>query len=232
MSIADAFLKVPRCSILWDRALDHPFVTTNERGQTESLKALAAVPVDVAKKVAIGVSGFFILNAVAIRPHIDTLIILDRSQRMERFWQGVEELLLEGEDRGKTLEKIRQLIERELFWRDCPKEMKSRYWTELTEEISQGISWLSDDIKFRSIQQIFQKRHFAFLKVDIKDEASIKAIREVLDEQSLHVDMLYISNIRECLEWQYLHDDHFKARFEKNVLMLVERGTQLIQAQS
>lgn len=209
------------------------FLTTNEDCQEAVLERLASEP--LVGNTAIGVSSFFILNAVAARGSegIENIVLVDCSLRVEHFWGEMQKVMAEARCREDVVGRVKELIIREKnryfsgcrqnFMRDGIEyetaEEKIEYRTKrelskLDTEIVAGHSWLSNDEKFEKIQKIFDAGKFVFLRIDLFESSSTEALYEVLKEKGFTVDMIYTSNV-----WDMLYAGNFANLRQLNSLL-------------
>ncbi|MES2122631.1 MAG: hypothetical protein V4492_07640 [Chlamydiota bacterium] len=180
------------------------FLHSNEDCQEETLQMLSEKP--VAGNTAVGVSGFFLLDAVAARSDkgsstIENIVLIDCSLRIEHFWKEMERIMGESSVRMEVIDKVRGLLENEKERYFCgsscrdPAEVAKSEVAHFDKGVTEGRSWLSKDENFEKIKKIFDAKKFVFLRMDLVDTSSIGVLCEVLKSQSLSVDMLYASNV-------------------------------------
>ena len=214
-----------------------PFITTNEEGAEQMLDILSGLPLN--GNAMLGVSGFFLLNAAGERASfcdeetgkIDTLILIDNSIRVEDFWQRVQPIIIQAENRGEVTQKIiNLLIERKDQYysgHPNPKETSTKsaqyQITKLNKEIESRNSWLSTDETFKRIQDIFRANRFVFKRIDLYDTQSITQLTDLLAQQGIRLDSVYVSNIAE-----YVTSDAQRESYRHSVKKLVEDKPLLI----
>ncbi len=184
------------------------FLTTNEEDKSKTLNTLANVPVQ--GDTFVGVSGFFSLNAAAVRGtmsfgEIKHIVIVDRGSRVEAFWKETAKIIRESSSRAEVIEKGGQLIEKnkELYFgggQIAPSVAARAAQEAFQKEISDGTSWLSSDEKFQSIKRIFDAGCFEFRRVDLFSNEQVEDLMDDLDDQGRTVDTVYVSNVHEYLE--------------------------------
>lgn len=207
------------------------FLTTNEGLHEEVLIELQREPVigntfldSHGGNTFIAVSGFCGLNIASVRgdesenpAKIDTIIILDRSLRVQNFWEKMKEIITSSNTRHEVIDKLEELIFSELFKvKGMPSHIKYDPLTDLRGEILAGNSWLSTTRRFNVIKQIFANKRFIFKRIDVTDLKSMQSLKEALLKNNRKVDTLYISNIPE-----YLKADQFES-FKQGISELVE----------
>lgn len=182
-----------------------------------------------------GVSGFFTLNAVAIRAinspdqtqSPDTVIIVDRSHHVEHFWTVMEPIIVSSKSRVKVIVKIEEIVQKYFeegrYYFEPGIDVKAALQS-LQAEISDGRSWLSTDAKFAKIKDIFAKGRFVFKRMELCDYASFQILSEVLQQNGITVDFIYLSN---CAE--YLETPQEKSAFIKSMEKIIQADTLVIQ---
>lgn len=216
------------------------FLTTNEDGQERTLSILEKTPLH--GDTMIGVSGFFILNAAAIRGRtssgrIENIILFDRSVRVEHFWERMQAIITGSEHRGEVFEKVAALLDNEKHWyynrteplskgEEDPRYAHQTYIQELRAEMEMGQSWLSSDEKFARIKAIFVQGRFIFKRADLTDVEAFRSIGLALKAEGLQVDTVYLSNT-----FEYLKSGKLEADFGESVEQLVAVNTLLVQTQ-
>ena len=237
MTSLDACLStVPLCSE-YDKYNDGLFLTTNESNQNETLDKLRRICMN--GNTAIGVSGCFILNAVAIRGYgasplsakkIEQIVIVDRDVCVEQFWDFMRNLLQKP---NLSREAAKQAIEKEIisnsgkYWPNNSSIIATGYKEILDCEIECGISFLSDETKFQVIHKIAMNGNLIFKRLDMFDPASLTAVAEALKKEGHAVDMVYVSNVSE-----YASNPVQKSGFLKSVEQIVDVATLVIAAES
>jgi len=228
------FLNVP----LSDQKTDYNqalFLVTNESNQQHLLGFLSQNT--IVGDTAIGVSGLFTLNAVAVRGihapsknRIKRILLLDCSSRVERFWNFMKQTLCENIPREEAIAKIQSHVWtlRGDYWPNRTDEMAWTMITRLAVEIQYGVSFLSNDEKYHKIRQIFADNGFVFKRIDLFSPLSCTAISSALRTGVHTVDMVYLSNVSECVFGQ----DEKIAGFSHSVRELVDDNTLVIHSKS
>lgn len=215
------------------------FLTTNEEDHLKVLEELKKEPIhgntlmemeSQGGQAIIGVSGFAALNMVAIRGEeasgdtgkIDTLIIIDRSAKVQAFWKAMHDIITSSQTRHEVLDKLDKLVHSEMFEvKDLPGHIKYEPLDGLYKEVTKDLSWLSSTRRFKKIKDIFDSGRFIFKCIDITDEKAMQSLHEALEKSKCVVDTLYVSNISE-----YLEPNEFEAY--KNGLMKVVNDKTLL----
>ncbi|MBI5274112.1 MAG: hypothetical protein HY860_03545 [Chlamydiales bacterium] len=212
------------------------FLVTNEKGQEKTLSILAKKP--ITGNVAIGVSGFFTLNAVAVRGReskentadIDTIIMIDRSIRVEHFWQHMQGIMRSSRSKEEVVIKIIALINdnARLYFRNdhsIPPDVAARSMiSNFINEIRDSKSWLSNDISFHKVKKIFDNGGFIFKRMDLLDFESFAKVADSIADNELSIDFAYISNVAEYVD----HSSKFKY-FLRSVSHITQPETLVIQ---
>lgn len=179
----------------------HPF----EEDHDATCTFASLQPITVGK-VILFTSGMGALNYTAIRSEsfstpakIEYLVCVDRSHSSKAFWEFLSNLIPHASRRQCT-HMIKRFIARNsqsLFEKPC----EARKWIKnLNEELRLKISWLSRDIRYQKIQQIFVNHCFVFVQGDLCSTHCLRGIVTVLRERNLFLDSVYLSNTREYAE--------------------------------
>jgi len=199
------------CCKGWDDYDHRPCLATNESMQSETLVDLAEEP--LTGNTVIGVSGFFTLNAAAFRGtasssshgEIENIILLDRSIRVEYFWEKMKKIIASSSNRFEVLDKVTHHLEkyRTFYYNngwETPKKTVSDMLEDLASEVFNDESWLCCDEKFAKIKQIFDKGHFIFKRLDLCDKKEIESVSKILKERNIAIDTIYLSNVVEYVD--------------------------------
>lgn len=212
--------------------LYRPLVATTAVCQRTTLATLRASP--QAGNTAVGVGCFFTLNAAAVRDsRLRTLIIVDKSLRVEHFWSRAALFIENLADRLTVIERIKELLllYQKPYFRGSPDgsndvEIDARSeGMALDDEISNGFSWLSDDVKFQRIRSIFTKRRFLFIRADLCDVRATRAFKSFLSRKKLTIDFLYLANVGE-----YVALENARSRYLKAMKNIVDSSMLVISA--
>jgi hypothetical protein len=187
---------------------DRVFLTSNELKQAATLDILQKAAIH--GNTIIGVSGFFTLNMASVRgikaahnaAEIDTIIMIDRSTRVEHFWTQMKGIIAESATSIEATSKVIELIEREKerYYKNekqPPHFHADRYIEGLHDDIRSSQSWLSSEDQFTKIKRIFARGRFVFKRLDLLEPSSFLRFAVVLSSNGLQVDTLYISNVAE-----------------------------------
>lgn len=203
MMAAHGFSHIPLCEGK-DSWRYRVFLHSNEDCQEDTLKTLSEKV--VTGNTAIGVSGFFLLNAVAARSAagsltIENIVLIDCSLRVEHFWKEMERIIRLSSARGELIDQVEGLLydESVRYFSGNPDmdtaALAKSGIRHLEVDVASGLSWLSTDENFEKIKKIFDANKFVFLRMDLKDASSVGRLCEVLKDHSFTVDMLYASNV-------------------------------------
>ena len=186
------------------------FLTTNESMQTKTLSTLAKHP--LTGNTMVGVSGFFTLNAAAIRGttcpeptgEIENIILIDRSVRVEHFWKQMKGIITSSSNRLEVIDKVKLLLESEKEryygngW-NTPEDTIAHLLKSLETEVLSGQSWLSSDDKFAKVKQVFDSGHFIFKRMDLCKPAAFQSMSAIFKERNITIDTIYLSNTVEYI---------------------------------
>lgn len=212
---------------------DRLFLTTNERGKTRALKLFAKAP--VVGNTMFGVSCLFLLNLAAIRGisqptsvktrEIEHIVVFNRSLIVENFCQTIQTIMEKATSRKEVIQEIHQLIlgNPNFYYPNPPpnrwnldsQKFASISLDQFRREISAGISWLSDDIRFEKIAKIFRNNHFHFLRLDLTEPRTFQQVAMEAARHEMSADTLYPSNIE-----QFLTTPLEKQRFRQSLELL------------
>jgi hypothetical protein len=190
------------------------FLTAHEGKQEKTLNTLAKQP--LVGNTMIGVSGFFILNAAAVRGSVcptatgelENIILIDRSVRVEHFWNKMQGIMADSTDRYSVIHKVVTLLANETdryfqgpgnTGNTSPSKFFVGCTMNLMEEIKSGVSWLSSDMKFDKIKKIFDNGRFIFKRADLCYPDTFKKIGQILKKEGATVDTVYLSNTSEYM---------------------------------
>jgi hypothetical protein len=211
------------------------FVTTNEVNQQETIGKLSRNA--VVGDTAIGVSGLFILNAIAARGSravstqtITHAIVFDCSRRVDHFWAFSKDLLgRPGIQRADVFEGIVKHIfeRRDYYWSKYSTELAQGYAVRLYREIQSGISFLSSDEQFSVIKKIVDAGNLVFKRIDMFNPRSFTVLSSSLLRTGHSVDMVYLSNVSEFAE-----APSYRSGFCESVRQIVDRSTLVVYAES
>lgn len=179
------------------------YLTTTENNQEKTLSTMKRQP--LVGDTFIGVSGLFSLNLVAARGEdqhasLDYMIMIDKSERVQRFWQSIEQIIIKNSLRENALKDIKSLLSQnsmDFFLTPLPCGCEFR---KFENEISRGESWLSTQESYEKIKRIFDSGHFIFKRLDLFDDKNIRDLSQTIKKLGLVIDTAYISNVREYAE--------------------------------
>lgn len=205
------FSSIPIPETNYDDYLHRPLVVTNEDSCFETLKIMSKRP--VIYETILGVGCFFTLDVASLQGtksidksrSIKHIIIFDRGYRVEHFWQNAEKIIKESENRLEVIEKIKALLKthanyyfKEYRNSDSPEQEAANECAVFDTAIEKHYSWLSDDIRFEKIKNIFINNCFYFGRVDLFRKLSLDWFKEAMNANKL--DAAYLSNLGEfCL---------------------------------
>jgi hypothetical protein len=201
---------------------DRVYVATNEANQRAVLATLKEMP--LAGEVMLFVSGFFGLNAAAVRgktagQKIQFLICIDISYRVQLFWEEMVAIIKGSSSKDQVTNKVIALIQnkQQVFFNRDPNKYQLKALAKLDYEIKKGISWLSTDENFEVIKSLFDANHFIFKRLDVCDEKAMATLSRCISSQGLNLDCVYLSNIREYASHdKLLHAFHLGIKCLRN----------------
>lgn len=215
------------------------YLNSNEEKSQENVRILAKKILPSHKDTVIGTSGLHTLNIAAFRGiensstsgEIKYIIIFDRSRRTEHFWQEAEKIITFAQDRFQAMEYITQLVlnNAEFYFSgnkscDSPAIQAKGAVYHLEFDYHHGHSCFSQEKTFRRIQDIFRKKNFFFLRIDVQDTAAFSALAKCINKFQLHVDTLYVSNIAEFVE----ETKNGLRKFQESMKGLIQNNTYII----
>jgi hypothetical protein len=128
------------------------------------------------------------------------LIVIDRSRRVEHFWQEMTKIIQAARTQQEVIEKIEALLftHKKLYFsggvKTSPEAACQEGMAHLQGEISRGISWLAEESRFRKVKKLFQQNRFAFLRLDFCDGHAMQSLSKSLSKHKLTLDTVYLSN--------------------------------------
>ena len=233
ISLQDRLNNIPSSQTVddWNHRV---FLATNETMQEKTLQILGKKELN--GNAMLGVSGFFLLNAAAVRPGdgIDTLILVDNSKRVADFWAEMKSIIEKATNRKEVVQKAKELLTRnatEYFSgeSDVPNDSLKEQLFLFDLEMNQRLSWLSSNEKFERIQKIFKSSGFAFKSLDLSDTAAVETLVSTLSDAGVKLDSVYISNVALAM-----HTQTQKESFRSSMDKLLQPGlfTILVKPQS
>jgi hypothetical protein len=183
------------------------FATTNEFGQENTLEKLSCK--HIAGNTAIGVGGFFILNAVASfgsktrsTERIQNIVIIDCSECVQVFWQNMKVILAAAQNRTEAKVRILEDFKNSQleYWlpsKKTPSELSKKYSYKLRREIDIGISFLSTEERFQLIHQIAANGNLECVRINLFDPMPVRQMQENLKATGRTIGLVYVSNVSE-----------------------------------
>lgn len=204
-NLSDCFSAIPRCGEVFDTWNDRPSLATNE-GMSMSTMLLA----EPTGNTMLATSSLFALDLFAIREmgrespdQVVNLVVVDRSQRVEHFWQEVAKTIRASQCRNEAIEKIQSLVDnhKAVYFSgsmtSSPKAQCQRTIKAFQDEIARGVSWLAEDSRFLKVKKLFEQNRFAFLRLDFCDRQAMQSLAKTLATHKLTLDTIYLSNAYE-----------------------------------
>lgn len=201
------------------------YVYTNELGSDKTLSKLIKIP--LRGNAIIGVSGLFTLNVVCARQkasikhpserEIDYLIMVDEAKIVQQFWNDIKEVFVLAKGREDFLENFKKclLIDKRNY---LSEDSHYGWFEQNVSSLSRSFEWLYSE-NFKKIHRIFKKNRFLFLPLDLKDKKNCAKLGRILQEQSIEVDTIYTSNIKD-----FLRPNEFEF-FGDSITSLIKPGT-------
>jgi hypothetical protein len=131
------------------------------------------------------------------------LIVIDRSRRVEHFWQEMTKIIRSSHTQKEVIDKIQSLLKTQkefYFSGDSIISVETSYKNALVDlqgDITRAISWLVEEPRFLKVKKLFEQNRFAFLRLDFCDPVSMERLSKTLAEHKLTVDTIYLSNVYE-----------------------------------
>ena len=203
------------------------YVGCNELQQTETLHYLMLTPSSIPqeRRVHLGFSIWFNFDLISITKPAYT-IICDYDTKAIDIFEAIGKGLVHCEDRVSFAEYFTKFLSdnsNHLFSLE-PTEVHKIF--NVRNELERSDSWLYKEERFQFVRELHLKGHTLFLNLDITDEEGVfNQIQHWMEENRLILDTLYASNI---IEW--LHTDHKKQVYLKNLKMVSSDKTRFIQA--
>lgn len=226
--LTEIFKKCKKCVAL-DDFPHRVFIVTNEQGQKETLEKLERHKTN--GNTIIGVSGFFTLNAASIRAskvedkakeQIEHIILIDCSKRVHDFWMNMRKIIEKANNHLETAEETKKLLleKKDFYYGGSPRHssetIANGFITRLEDEISSGLSWLSNKERFQKIKDIFDRGNFTCLQVNLCEQEAMDAISETMTEKGMTLDAFYTSNVRD-----YAEQDGLLSSFQKSLNRII-----------
>lgn len=218
-----------------------PMLATNEELQWSTIEALTHHP--VVGDTMVACSGLFALNAFAVRALLGSkcrlrhLVIIDCSLRVEHCWEMVQSVIVSSKTRLQALNGIERGLEEHGAWyynnefiplseraKEARKDIEEQIMR-LRREIHLGLSFLCKDDRFYVVKEMLSSR-FRFLRLNWKDEVSMRCVEKMLRKEGHTVSDLYISNMLE-----YAADDGVAHDFIPSVDVFAHHETVVIDTE-
>lgn len=180
------------------------FLTAHEFKKEHILSALEKTK--TCGTVVIGTSCLYSLDLFSIQRqggNLKHLIIIDISEHVNLFWKNFEAIILGAKNRIECLESITQDVKRNCknYFPKCTSEDVAHDNILLLKlDIFQNVSFLSSDDRFKTIQNLFIEKRFAFVQGTFFGSNYIETISEYLLHRDWKIDILYLSNLHEYAE--------------------------------
>ncbi len=179
---------------------DQVYVTTNEMNIEKILSKIQSI--ESFGNTLLGVSGLFNLDVASVRQNIQTIIIFDRSKKVQDFWTNLENIIINYEYQ-EAIKKVYELIScnADIYFKPSKyigdtQSVANYYIRQLSDSIRQQISFMSKESRYDKIKQIFLNNQFQFLRLDLNNSDSFIKLYQFFERNNLSVDILYSSNVR------------------------------------
>ena len=227
------------------------YINTNENGTADSFKTLTSLP-SIAEPFHFGFSGWHNFDII-IQRHSSRAIICDINPENALFLSYVLKYLRLFEDKDMFIQKMTQFVKERNYAGDrvlthnrnavSSKSIKFSFNTSdeepysglnhmsLLDEISieeeRETSWLYTKERYAYIRKLALQDKIAIITENICKSTTFSAICRFLTENSMQIDTVYVSNIK---EWISTTDQ--REQFLKTIqCLLTESETILIDAQ-
>ena len=200
------------------------FLTTNEKVNFAALAELGRSS-KIPLSCHIGFSGWHNFDLMAASmPEYG--IICDINFRNTRLIHVTLQILSTAKDRFDFVHKFTPLVAKSFYFMPNLKfENLVNESDELKGELTRKGSWLSSDSSFKYIQKAALLGKIAALTVDICSTSTFERMGRILQENSIKVTSLYVSNIA-----QYLPNAESRHSYASSIRALVDGDTKMISA--
>lgn len=217
------------------------YITTNEERPEVIAARLAETP-NTSQGCHIGFSGWYNLDLMALRQS-SLGIICDHNPENAYFLSVTLNTLLKCANREEFVNKMRHFIDTHDFDQlkrepgnnlDAAIKFSGNFRAdtescfpsnEVNGHLKVKTGWLANEERFQFIKFLAQNDKIVLLTEDIMATETFIKIRKLLQENSVEIDTLYLSNIS-----AYMNSPEAKACFTETVQALSERETKIIDA--
>lgn len=226
------------------KSLDHDFnaqfnvyPVTNELG-IEEVKNKLKTKERPEQSLHIGFSGYYNFD-VAHERKSDYILCLDISNGTKAFYKTTEKLMAISASRLEFVDKLAaKMVKKPHKYYPNPNYNHRTVLADQVKEKLLSTGWLSQDDSFEWIKQKYSEKKIAFIRVDMRDAETFKAIERFIGEKGLKTDTLYVANIFDWLSWEAQGILDFKDRKNEqhivdatqNIKRIISDNTQIIDA--
>ncbi len=191
-----------------------PYITCNERGQEDILKALSNFK-KPSQALHLGWSIEFNYKILCAR-RSDFAILCDINTRVFDFYDLFKDALLQAETSSECLNLLQSNLEKQSSYFNYRHQ-------QLNQIIDSYAAWLSDADNFNYLKSMYTEGKIRHLALDLMDEENkAYALMEWIKSNGYTLDTLYLSNIGTWVRYQ--------PPFMSNVLTLTDENTLCIDA--
>src|SRR5579883_2587365 len=168
---------------------DHVWVTTNEKGQQQVLRQLAA---EKLKGNAVwGCGGISLLNMASVCEGIEYISVFDIAEPVQALWEKLQKII-------PTLDPDK-LEESQKYFVTWIKSEYPKSVSPLEAEIREGTSFLSSKAQLQRICKVFcETGKVTFTKLDFAKPKEFCGFLSAQKEKGATPHVVYISNIAQC----------------------------------
>lgn len=174
-----------------------PYILTNEVNLKETGRILTIYP-NPKRPFHIGFSCWHNFDLIVARQSCGA-IVADISDCVFEFYSETKKCVIRAENRESFVNDMLNSFKDDRYQRKYCREKLSFYIDQLEKELFREESWLSTDEGFNFIKDLYQNNRIVHLRLDIVDTESFFKIKVFLDENSLSLDTLYVTNIADWL---------------------------------
>lgn len=202
-----------------------PYVLTTEIGHLEALSQLKLLPA-AQEGLYLGFAFEFNYHVLAQRP-VKFAWICDINQRMHALYTFVANTIIRSPTREAFLYAFRdELKSKADDYFGCDQGLENRV---IDYYVNREFSWLHTDERFFAIKKLYHMGQIQHLNLDLVEDSSFFAqLKQWAEHNQLAFDIVYVSNIPECLQRSQAHTALTKMK--ANLLKIMSPQTILIDA--
>lgn len=215
-------------------------ITTNEIGVESAFQILSASKAAI-NTCHIGVSGWYNLDVIATR-RSQRGIIFDSNPEVALFFDHTFRTIIDSSDRDTFIEKMEKCIKK-YDYDNLPESNEDlKYMVvycanhkykenlepeyELKSHAQNSIGWLANKERYKFIRNLVIQDKIAIITRDITDSKAFKRIQNLLQNNNICVDTIYLSNVPD-----YIYEKENKHAFLETISYLADEKTLLIDAE-